>query len=147
MFWASNLTSVKNFQFHVKNLEEGSEPAFPLFFYEYPASRIPPFCIRFPESFLCVYCLVWNSHLLLEYVTWHVWVVTISRIYDRHVNKPAWSAHILPTNILACFCLTVKSRFLLSYLVFCVFPNPAPCFGQIPDPKILFQSLPIPMKQ
>ena len=73
------------------------------FFHEYPASRIPhPASRLFISAFLnpvfCVRSLVWNSHFLLEYVTRHVLVVTISRIYDRHVKKPAWSAHILPTN-------------------------------------------------
>ena len=59
-----------------------------------------------------------------------IWVVTISRIPDRQAKK----SRIPSPNF-------VKSRFPESSQIpnpvktFCVFQNPAPYFGQIPDPE------------
>lgn len=135
MFWALNLTSFESIS--RKESGRGSWSRCPAPFFTnipHPASRL--FISAFLNPVFCVYSLVWNSHLLPENVTWHIWVVTIFRIYDRHVKKPTWSAHNFAHESCFCVYLAVKSRFLSSCVLrFAFFRIPHRVLNKSRTPK------------
>ena len=58
------------------------------------------------------------------------WVVTISQIPDRQAKKSR-----IPCPNFGKFRFPGSSQIPNSLNIFCVFQNPVPYFGQIPDPK------------
>ena len=86
----------------------GPDPAFLLLFEENPASR------------------VWFAFAARTFT----WVVTLSRIPDRQAKK----SHIPCPNFGESH-FPGSSQIPNPVKTFCVFPNPAPYFGQIPDPE------------